>query len=138
MPFDDESGVDNTENGAQESSRESARTLEIVRERGHLVCGVGIRPGFSVSNSDGSWAGFEVDFCRAIAASVLGDATAVEFVDATASEDRFDLLDTAEIDVLFQTSTWTLARDAEWGFGPTIFHDGQQMMGASDTFAARS
>jgi general L-amino acid transport system substrate-binding protein len=109
----------------------SVNRLQIVKDRGKLLCGVnGQLPGFSYLESDGSYAGFDVDFCKAVAAAVLGDATAVEFRSTTTNE-RFTLVATGEIDILFRNSTWTLTRDsAEVGmeFLPTNFYDGQGMM----------
>ena len=74
--------------------------------------------------------GFDADFCRALAAAALGDASAVEFVGLTSAE-RFAMLAAGEVDVLFRTTTWTQSRDTEIGsdFGPTTFYDGQQIMG---------
>ncbi len=110
--------------------------LQIVKDRGQLLCGVnGQLPGFSYLEADGSYAGFDVDFCKAVAAAVLGDGTAVEFRAATTQE-RFTLVSTGEIDVLFRNSTWTLTRDsAEVGmeFMPVNFYDGQGMMVRTDS-----
>ena len=107
-----------------------AQTLNRVRSRGRLVCGVnGSLPGFSNLNSNGSWSGFDVDYCRAIAAAVFGDGNKVEFVPLTAAE-RFTALQTGEIDVLIRNTTWTLSRDTQVGadFAPTTFFDGQGFM----------
>jgi general L-amino acid transport system substrate-binding protein len=105
--------------------------LQIVTDRGNLICGVnGSVPGFGFLGTDGTYSGFDVDFCKAVAAAVLGDAEAVEYRPASAAE-RFTLLTTGEIDVLFRNSTWTLTRDsAEVGaeFMPVNFYDGQGMM----------
>lgn len=105
-------------------------TLDVVRARGHLVCGVnnGL-PGFGYLESDGSWSGFDIDYCRAVAAAVLGDPNAVEFVPLTAAE-RFIALQTGEIDVLIRNATWTLVRDTDLGlnFAPVTFFDGQGFM----------
>jgi len=105
-------------------------TLDLVRARGHLVCGVnnGL-PGFGYLDSDGRWSGFDIDYCRAVAAAVLGDPNAVEFVPLTAAE-RFIALQTGEIDVLIRNATWTLVRDTDLGlnFAPVTFFDGQGFM----------
>ncbi|BAS26531.1 amino acid ABC transporter substrate-binding protein [Limnochorda pilosa] len=104
--------------------------LQKVKDRGRLVCGVnGGLPGFSNLESDGSWTGFDADYCRAIAAAVLGDRAAVEFVPLTAAE-RFVALQTGEVDVLIRNTTWTLIRDTQVGvdFAPTTFYDGQGFM----------
>ncbi|GAB4150948.1 MAG: amino acid ABC transporter substrate-binding protein [Candidatus Promineifilaceae bacterium] len=105
-------------------------TLQLVRDRGILRCG-GNRsvPGFGYLNEDGTYSGFDIDFCRVIAAAVLGDAQALEVRPTTATE-RFPLLQTGEIDVLSRNTTWTISRDTSLGldFAPTTFYDGQGMM----------
>ena len=111
-----------------------AQTLNRVKERGRLVCGVNnALPGFGFLDSDGAWSGFDVDFCRAIAAAVLGDADAVEFVPLTAAQ-RQPAIQTGEVDVLIRNTTWTLTRDTEWSanFAPTTFYDGQGFMVHAD------
>lgn len=105
-------------------------TLNLVRERGILKCGGNKSvPGFGFLNEDGSYSGFDIDFCRAIAAAVLGDANAVEVRPATAAE-RLPILQAGEIDVLVRNTTWTISRDTSNGldFGPVNFYDGQGMM----------
>lgn len=109
-------------------------TLAAVQARGSLRCGVSTSAiGFAEPQDDGSFKGFDADYCRALAAAVLGDANAVEFVGTTAAE-RFNVLAAGEIDVLFRNTTWTQSRDTEIGgdFGPTTFFDGQQIMGKAD------
>ena len=106
-------------------------TLDAVKARGSLRCGVSTGAiGFSEPQDDGSYTGFDADFCRAVAAAVLGDADSVEFVGLTAAE-RFNALSAGDVDVLFRNTTWTQSRDTELGgdFGPTTFYDGQQVMG---------
>jgi general L-amino acid transport system substrate-binding protein len=101
--------------------------LDEIQERGTLVCGVNAQlPGFGAIDSDGNFTGFDVDFCRATAAAVLGDADAVEYRGLNAAE-RFTALQTGEIDVLIRNTTWTSSRDSEVGanFAPTTFYDGQ-------------
>ncbi|MFQ5793895.1 MAG: amino acid ABC transporter substrate-binding protein [Candidatus Bipolaricaulia bacterium] len=108
----------------------SAQVMDRVKARGRLICGVnGGLPGFSFLSPDGSWNGFDADYCRAIAAAVLGDPSKVEFVPLTAAE-RFTALQTGEIDVLIRNTTWTLTRDSRVGadFAPTTFYDGQGFM----------
>ena len=104
-----------------------AATLDDVMSAGELRCGVsnGL-PGFSQPDSDGNWTGLDVDTCRAVAAAVLGDSTAVEFVPLTAAE-RFTALQSGEIDVLSRNTTWTTTRDASLGlnFTGTNYYDGQ-------------
>lgn len=112
-----------------ELQMESER-LAAINANGVLRCGVnsGV-PGFGFLNEDGDFVGFDVDFCRAIASAIFGDADAVDFRPLTAAE-RFTALQTNEIDVLIRNTTWTLTRDVELGtdFGPTTFYDGQGMM----------
>jgi general L-amino acid transport system substrate-binding protein len=108
----------------------NAGTLDDVRQRGMLNCGVsqGLF-GFSERNSNGQWSGFDVDFCRAVAGAIFGDATKVTFVPLSASE-RFDALREKKIDVLSRNSTWTLDREAGLGliFAGVNFYDGQGFM----------
>jgi general L-amino acid transport system substrate-binding protein len=104
--------------------------LALVQERGQLICGVnGGLPGFSfLDAATGDTTGFDADFCRAVAAAVLGDPTLVEFRTLNADA-RGPALQTGEIDVLIRNTTWTVSRDTDWGlFAPTTFYDGQGMM----------
>ncbi len=104
--------------------------LALVKSRGKLVCGVNdALPGFSaLDKATGQFAGFDADYCRAVAAAVLGDATKVEFRPLNTAQ-RGPALQTGEIDVLIRNTTWTSSRDATWGlFAPTTFYDGQGMM----------
>ena len=90
--------------------------------------------GFAVVDDAGEYVGFDADFCRVIAAAVLGDATKVEFV-AVATDARFTALQSGEIDVLVRNTTWTASRDGNEGatFLHPTFYDGQQMMVAADS-----
>ena len=109
-------------------------TLATVQARGELICGVsGSAVAFSETQSDGSATGFDADYCRAVAAAVLGDANAVQFRALTAAE-RFEALKNNEIDVLIRNTTYTQSRDTDIGmdFSPTTFYDGQQLMGRRD------
>ena len=104
--------------------------LAAVQERGQLVCGVnGALPGFSfLDESTGENTGFDADYCRAIAAAVLGDPEAVEFR-SVSTDQRGPLLQSGDIDVLIRNTTWTVSRDTSWGlFAPTTFYDGQAIM----------
>jgi general L-amino acid transport system substrate-binding protein len=84
-----------------------AGTLAEVRDRGVLKCGVSTGSvGFSAPDENGVWQGFDVGMCRAVAAAVLGDPVAVEFVPTT-SKNRFTVLGSGEIDMLSKTTTWT-------------------------------
>lgn len=109
--------------------------LEAVKEAGTLKCGTrDALPGFAVLNDAGEHVGFDADFCRVIAAAILGDAEAVDFVDLETSA-RFTALQSGEIDVLVRNTTWTAGRDG--GEGATFlqpnFYDGQGMMVAADS-----
>jgi general L-amino acid transport system substrate-binding protein len=103
--------------------------LATVQERGTLICGVnGSLAGFSFLEESGETTGFDADFCRAIAAAVLGDPEAIEFRNLSTDE-RGPALQTGEVDVLIRNTTWTVSRDTSWGlFGPTTFYDGQAIM----------
>ena len=104
-----------------------AGTLDDVRQRDALICGVsqGV-PGFSIADSGGAWSGFDVDFCRALAAATLGDASKVRYVPLNADE-RFAALKAKKIDVLSRNSTWTMGREGELGlvFAGVDYYDGQ-------------
>ena len=111
-----------------EPTVEDDRLAQVI-ERGELICGVnGELTGFSFLDAEGNMVGFDADFCRAVAAAVLGDSEAVEFRPLTADQ-RSAALQTGEIDVLIRNTTWTVNRDATWGlFAPTTFYDGQAIM----------
>jgi general L-amino acid transport system substrate-binding protein len=115
---------------------QSGNRLQIVQDRGSVICGVNNQlPGFGFLETDGSYAGFDVDFCKAVAAAVLGDAEAVEYRYASGT-DRFTLVSTGEVDVLFRNSTWSLTRDSAevaMEFMPVNFYDGQGMMVRADS-----
>src|SRR5215475_9306307 len=104
-----------------------AGTIDDVRARGKLICGVseGL-PGFSEKDNSGVWRGFDVDFCKAVAAAALGDTAKVEYVPLTA-EARFNALTDRRIDLLSRNSTWTMSRDLELGieFVGISYFDGQ-------------
>jgi len=105
-------------------------TLAAVQARGTLICGVnGQLPGFSFLDPQGAFNGFDVDFCRALAAAIFGDPAKVEFRPTTTQE-RFTVLQTGEIDVLSRNTTWSLVRDTELGlnFTAVTFYDGQGIM----------
>lgn len=132
-------GGGETEAG-QETIAAGESTLDTVLARGKLKCGIsGSAVGFSETQADGSATGFDSDYCRAIAAAVLGDATAVEYTALTAAQ-RFEALKNNEIDVLLRNTTWTQSRDTDIGvdFVATTFYDGQQMMGNPETLPGLS
>ena len=116
--------------GASGVAAQDGGTLSAVQGRGTLVCGVnGGLPGMSVLNeATNVYEGMDADFCRAVAAAVLGDPNAVQYQPLTADQ-RATAIQGGEVDVMFRNTTNTLSRDAAWGdFGPTIFYDGQGMM----------
>ena len=108
----------------------SAQTLNTVKQRGNLVCGVsqGL-PGFSTPDDRGNWTGLDVDLCRAVAAAIFNDANKVKFTPLSA-KDRFTALQSGEIDLLSRNSTWTLSRDTSLGlnFAAVNYYDGQGFM----------
>lgn len=108
----------------------AGKTLDAIKARGQLVCGVssGVA-GFSQADSAGKWSGLDVDVCRAIAASVLGDANKVKWVPLV-SQQRFAALQSGEIDILSRNTSWTLTRDASLGlaFTGVTYYDGQGFM----------
>ena len=105
-------------------------TLAAVKQKGQLSCGVhtGLA-GFGAADDKGVWRGLDVDYCRAVAAAVLGDAGKVKYVPTTPKE-RFTALNSGEIDVLIRTTTWTLQRDSAQGlsFTGVNYYDGQGFM----------
>jgi general L-amino acid transport system substrate-binding protein len=109
---------------------QDSETLSTIQERGSLNCGVttGLT-GFSEQGADGEWQGFDVALCRAVAAAVLGDAQAVEFVPTT-GKTRFTALSSGEIDMLARNTTWTFQRDNElnFEFNGVNYYDGQGFM----------
>jgi len=112
------------------ASSAEAQTLKAVQDRGSLICGVsqGLA-GFSIKDDKGEWSGFDVDFCRALAAAIFNDPSKVQFVPLTASE-RFEALKDKKIDVLSRNSTWTLGRENDSGlvFAGVTYYDGQAFL----------
>ena len=108
----------------------AGKTIDAIKARGQLVCGVNTGlAGFSPADSAGNWSGLDVDFCKAIAASLLGDATKVKWVPLVAQQ-RFAALQSGEVDILSRNTTWTLTRDASLGlnFTGVTYYDGQGFM----------
>ncbi len=102
-------------------------TLEAVKERGFLQCGViEVGVGLSYVDEAGQWAGFFTDYCRAVAAATLGSADAVDFV-VTEAVNRFETVASGTVDVLISNSTWTLRRDVGLGLNwvGVLYYDGQ-------------
>ena len=105
----------------------AASTLDTVRARGKLLCGAADPlPGFAQQNKDGRWSGFDVDFCRAVAAAVFGNPDKVDFVPLSGNS-RFALLQTGAVDLLARDAPWTMRRDSGYGasYVGTSFFDGQ-------------
>jgi len=112
----------------------AAGTLDDVKARGKLNCGVSTGlVGFAAPNASGEWEGFDVGMCRAVAAAVLGDASAVEFVPTT-GKTRFTALASGEVDMLARNTTWTFSRDVDLKFEFTgvNYYDGQGFMVPND------
>jgi general L-amino acid transport system substrate-binding protein len=104
--------------------------VDAIKARGELICGVNTGlGGFSIADSTGKWVGLDVDVCRAIAASLLGDGNKVKFVPLTAQQ-RFTAVQSGEVDMLSRNTTWTLTRDTQLGlnFAATTYYDGQGFM----------
>ena len=105
-------------------------TLDAVKKRGELVCGSnpGIA-GFGLPDDKGQWKGFDIEFCRAVAATIFNDASKVRFTPLSA-KDRFTALQSGEIDVLSRNTTWTQSREVGQGFlfGAVTYYDGQGFM----------
>ncbi|MGQ9370133.1 amino acid ABC transporter substrate-binding protein [Azospirillum sp. ST 5-10] len=114
-------------------------TLARVRERGELRCGVDLTPGFSGIDAEGRARGFDVDFCRAVAAATLGSADAIS-VHRINTANKFKALVAGEIDVAFGMTTWTFSRDTALGtaFPSVYFYDGQGFMAWRDLGVARA
>jgi len=108
----------------------SAGTLDDVKAKGFIQCGVNTGLiGFAQPDDQGNWSGFDIDFCRALAAAVFNDPTKLKFTPLSA-KDRFTALQSGEIDVLSRNTTWTMSRDTSLGltFALTWYYDGQGFM----------
>ncbi|WP_137742912.1 amino acid ABC transporter substrate-binding protein [Robertmurraya siralis] len=124
-----------TTNSTGGSASTSSSILETVASRGKIIAGINdALPGFGYVDSDGKNTGFDIEFAKAIAAGVLGDAEAVEYRPLSAQE-RFTAVQTGEVDVLIRNTTWTTNRDSEVGlnFAPVTFYDGQGIMVPADS-----
>ena len=107
-----------------------AKTLEAIKARGSINCGVGTGlAGFGQPDDKGAWTGLDVEFCRALAAAVVGDPQKVTFKPLSAKE-RFTALQSGEVDLLARNTTWTITRDSSLGltFAGVNFYDGQGFM----------
>ena len=113
----------------------AGQVLDNIKARSSITCGV--NPGllgFARRGPDGVWNGLEVDFCRAVAAAVTGDAARVRFVPLTA-EQRFPALQHGEVDILVRNTSFTLLRDVDMGLRAVapLFYDGHSFMVRSDS-----
>lgn len=116
------------------STAHAGAVLDGVKEKGFIQCGVsqGL-PGFSNTDENGNWSGLDVDYCRAVAAAIFGDADKVKYTPLSASE-RFTALQSGEIDLLSRNTTWTQTRDTSLGlnFAGVTYYDGQGFMVRKD------
>jgi general L-amino acid transport system substrate-binding protein len=104
-----------------------ADTLDETRRRGFLVCGVNTGlAGFGLPDDHGAWRGFDIDYCRAVAAAIFDDPDKVKFIPLS-GKDRFTALQSGEVDVLSRNTTWTQSREAGQGllFAGIDYYDGQ-------------
>ncbi len=109
---------------------QAGKTIDAIKARGQLVCGVNPSlPGFSAADSQGNWTGLDVDVCKAIAATLMNDASKIKWTPLNAAQ-RFAALQSGEVDVLSRNTTWTLTRDASLGlnFTGVTYYDGQGFM----------
>src|SRR3979490_1573758 len=110
--------------------RYDPRTLKRTLQRGEVLCGVnkGL-PGFSIPDDKNNWTGFDVDFCRAVAAAIFDDPAKAKFVPLEASE-RFKELQNRKVDILSRNSTWSMARETSYGlYCPAVaYYDGEGFM----------
>ena len=104
-----------------------AQTLETVKKRGVINCGVGTGlAGFAIADANGVWNGIDADFCRALSSAIFGDPNKVKYVPLSA-KDRFTALQAGEADLLARNTTWTISRDTSLGinFQAVNYYDGQ-------------
>ena len=116
------------------ASAASAATLDDVKAKGFLQCGVSTGvAGFAFTDSSGEYQGFDPAICRAVAAAVFGDGTKVKFTPTT-GKTRFTALGSGEVDMLARNTTWTLSRDVDlkFTFAPVNYYDGQGFMVRKD------
>ena len=112
---------------AQAQTLTPSPTLDAIKARGHLECGVHLGlPGFSFANDKGEWTGIDVDYCKALAAAILGDANKVKFT-PTSVQQRWPILQSGQVDLLSRNTTITFSRNASLGvnFQGINFYEGQ-------------
>lgn len=112
----------------------TAGTLDDIRAKGHVQCGVSTGvPGFGFTDDAGNWQGFDPAVCQAVAAAVFGDSSKVKFTPTT-GKTRFEALKSGEIDMLARNTTWTFSRDVDLGltFVGVNYYDGQGFIGRKD------
>ncbi len=110
--------------------RYDTRTLKRTIRRGEVLCGVNAGlPGFSIPDDKGNWTGFDVDFCRAVAAAIFDDPKKAKFVPLDASE-RFKELQSRTVDILSRNSTWSMSRETSYDlyFPAVAYYDGEGFM----------
>src|SRR3954467_1434802 len=110
--------------------RYDTKTLKRTIRRGDVLCGVNTGlPGFSIPDDKGSWTGFDVDFCRAVAAAIFDDPKKVKFIALDANE-RFKELQSRKVDILSRNSTWSMSRETSYDlyFPAVAYYDGQGFM----------
>jgi general L-amino acid transport system substrate-binding protein len=116
--------------GMATKAHAQAPTLDAIKKRGFLQCGVNTGlTGFSAPDDKGNWSGFDVDYCKALAVAIFADVKRVKYVPTIARE-RFDTLRSGAIDVLIRNTTWTGERDTASGltFTGVTYYDGQGLM----------
>jgi general L-amino acid transport system substrate-binding protein len=110
--------------------RYDTRTLKRTVRRGEVLCGVNTGlPGFSIPDDKGNWSGFDVDFCRAVAAAIFDDPTKAKFIPLDANE-RFKELQNRKVDILSRNSTWSMSRETSYDlyFPAVAYYDGEGFM----------
>ncbi len=110
--------------------RYDTKTLKRTIKRGEVLCGVNAGlPGFSIPDDKGNWTGFDVDFCRAVAAAIFDDPKKIKFVPLDANE-RFKELQSRKVDILSRNSTWSMSRETNFDlyFPAVAYYDGEGFM----------
>src|SRR6266700_1887322 len=112
------------------AAAQAGPTLDKIKQAGGFGCGVptGI-PGYAQPDAQGVYSGFDIDICKALSAAIFADPAKVKYVPLTAQQ-RFAALQSGEVAILSNNTTWTLTRDTDLGFnfGPVVFYDGQGFM----------